>query len=196
MGPAKKLLPRKQFQVNLLVHKGDQLPLANRIIKWLLSSGRLIVVVVELITISAFVLRYKLDAELIDLKEQIKSKVPYIQSLKADEIAIRQTQFQLATIKRTRAESPNFTQVVTKIAQITPASIQLTNITLDQPSGTPATTLTISGITPSNIELAVFMQALQKDAQLSDITLTNISFEGQIVFTITGNLTSEGGKSN
>lgn len=196
MQTAKKPPDRKQFQVNLLIHKGDQPPLTTRLIKWLLSSGRFIVVIVELVTIGAFVMRYKLDAELIDLKEQIKSTVPYVQSLQADEIAIRQTQFQLTTIRRTKIDNPDFGQVVTRLAQITPSSIRLTNISLNRSPGTPVTGLTLSGITPSNIELSVFMQALQKDPSLTDVTLTNISFEGQIVFTITGNLAAKGGKSS
>lgn len=196
MGSAKKNPAFKPFQINLLVRKGEQLKTPERLIKWVLSSGRFIVVLVELVTIGAFVGRYKLDAELADLQEQIKEKVPYIESLRADETLIRQTQFQISTIKQTKNESPDFVQTVSKIASLTPKNIRIANIALDQTQSFPKTLFTISGTTPSNIELSVFISALQKDPTFADVTLTNISFEGQTVFTLTGSLTKKGVKSS
>lgn len=196
MGPVKKNASQKPFQVNLLIHKGDQPPFYAKLIKWLLSSGRFIVVFVEMITIGAFVMRYKLDAELIDLQEKIKEQVPYIQSLKNDEISIRQTQFQLATIKQTRDTSPDFTLAISQIAKLVPTNIKLSTISLEQDQASGQSALTLSGVTPSNIELSVFIKALQKNSTFTDISLTNISFEGQTVFTITGNLAKKGGSSS
>lgn len=195
MGSAKKSPTFKPFQINLLIRKGEQVKLYERLLKWLLSSGRFIVVLVELITIGAFVTRYKLDAELADLQDQIKEKVPYIESLKVDETLIRQTQFQLSTIKQTRNESPDFVQTVSKIATLTPKNIKITNITLDRAQSFPNTLFVISGATPSNIELSVFISALQKDPSFAEVTLTNISFEGQTVFTLTGSLGKKGARS-
>ena len=182
------------FKINLLVQKNVQPKIYIRLIKWMLSSGKFIVIVVELITISAFVYRYKLDAELIDLQEKIKETVPYIQSLKSNEILIRQTQFQLTSIAQIKNSTPDYTQIFSKIALLTPQSIKLTNISLD--SSKPGTTdLTISGNTPSNRELSLFIKTLQKDPMFSNISLTNISFEGETTFIITGNVTGKGGKS-
>lgn len=196
MGPAKKTSAFKPFQINLLIRKGEQVKLHERLLKWLLSSGRFIVVLVELITIGAFVARYKLDAELADLQEQIKEKVPYIESLKADEALIRQTQFQLSTIKQTKSESPDFVQTVSRVAALTPKNIKITNITLDRTQVFPKTLFIISGTTPSNIELSVFIGLLQKDPSFAEVTLTNISFEGQTIFTLTGSLAGQKARSS
>lgn len=183
------------FKVNLLIKKGEQLKLQVKLIRWLLSSGRFIVVFVELLTISAFVYRYKLDTDLADLQDSIKERVPYIQSLKNDEILIRQVQFQLNNIKQTRNENPNFAQVLSKIALITPKNIKLTSISFDRTQSFPKTSLSISGQTPSNVELSAFVKALQKDPIFAEITLTNISFERQTNFTITGILNGKGATS-
>src|SRR3989338_1167782 len=195
MGPAKKSSTFKPFQINLLIHKEEQVKLYERLLRWLLSSGRFIVVLVELVTIGAFVARYKLDAELADLQDNIKDKVPYIEALKADEALIRQTQFQLSTIKQTRNESPDFVQTISKIATLTPKNIKITNISLDRAQSFPKSLFTISGATPSNIELSVFISSLQKGPSFAEVTLTNISFEGQTIFTLTGSLTKKGEKS-
>lgn len=190
-------IPRRGFfKINLLVQKNIQPKIYIRLLKWMLSSGKFIVIIVELITISAFVYRYKLDAELIDIQDKINNElVPYIQSLKDNEILIRQTQFQLQTIKTIKSASVDYAQIFSKIALLTPQSIRLTNISLDALS--PAKTdLTISGITPSNLELSTFIKTLQNDPIFSNIILTNISFEGETSFIITGNVNKSGGKNS
>jgi Tfp pilus assembly protein PilN len=133
---------------------------------------------------------------LADLKDQIKDQLPYLQSLKGDELLIRQTQFQLSTIRQTTSNNPDFSQVLLSIANITPKNIKLTNITLDRSQSFPKTSLAITGQTPSNVELTAFLKALQQNPHFVDITLTNISFEGQTLFTITGSLSDRGGKSS
>jgi len=184
------------FKVNLLLHKEELPKIHIRLFKWILSSGRFIVIFVELITIVAFVYRYKLDADLLDLQEKINAQIPYIQSLKNDELAIKQTQFQLTSIKQIKNNSPSFAAIVARIAKLTPQTIKLTNIALDRTQSFPKTSVTISGRTPSNLELSTFIKALQKDPNFTDITIANISFEGQTIFTITGSLSETGARSS
>ncbi|MBI4037269.1 PilN domain-containing protein [Candidatus Daviesbacteria bacterium] len=184
------------FKVNLLIRKEEQIKLHIRLLKWLLSSGRFIVIAVELITIGAFIYRYKLDTNLLDLQEKIEAQIPYIESMKTDEITIRQLQFQLATIKQIRQESPGFTQAILRISQLTPKSVKLTGISLDRTQTFPKTIFRISGQTGSNLEISAFMKALQKDPAFAEVTLTNISFEERTTFTITGSLTGQGVQSS
>lgn len=184
------------FRINLLMRKEEQLKLQVRLIKWLLSSGKFIVVFVELLTIGAFVYRYKLDTDLADLQERIGEQVLYIQSLKNDEALIRQTQFQLATIKQSRNEGSDHAETLLKIAQLTPKNIKLLNITMNRAQSFPKTTFVITGETPSNLELSAFIRALQKDPAFMDTTLTNVSFEGITIFTISGALSGKGVKSS
>ncbi|MFH0937233.1 MAG: PilN domain-containing protein [Candidatus Daviesbacteria bacterium] len=196
---AKRLLKNTQqsfFKVNLLIFKEEQPKFHIKLLRWMLSSGRFIVVFVEILTISAFVYRYKLDSDLLDLQEKIKEGVPYIQSLKKDEDAIRQTQFQLKTIKEIKNASPNFAAIYVQIAKLIPVSIKLTNINLDRSQSFSKTNITISGQTPSNLELSAFIKALKSDPTFTNINLTNISFEGETTFTITGSLAEKGAKNS
>ncbi len=184
------------FKVNLLIHQGEQVQLYSKIIKWALSSGRFIVIVVEMVTIGAFIYRYKLDADLNVLQEKINDKVPYIKSLSADEALIKHTQFQLSSIAKLKSENVDFNSFLANLATSVPKSIRITNIAFDRMEGYPKTTLSINGQTPSNLELSVFIKELQKDPKFSDITLTNIAFETQTVFTITGSLVTKPGGIN
>lgn len=183
------------FQVNLLIHKGEEIKIYTRLLKWILSSGRYIVVFVELLVIVAFILRYKLDAELLDIQDKIKDEIPYVQSLKEDELLIKQVQFQLSTIRQTKEQASHFDQAMTKIAQLTPQTIHLVSLTLDRAQSFPKTKIIINGASPSNREISAYIKALKSDPAFSEITLTNISFQGQTQFTITGSLTLKGGSS-
>lgn len=189
-GPQRDLL-----KINLLVHKGEQIKLETRLLKWILSSGRYILIMVEIVTISALVYRYKLDADLAAIQEQISKQIPYIQSLSADELAIKQMQFQLSGIKQLKGTQISYAETLVEIAKMTPKSIKLTNIALDKTHSFPKTILTINGQTPSNLELSAYIRALKANPLFAEITLTNISFEGLTTFTITGSLSGKGTSS-
>ncbi len=108
-------MPKKiggfDIRLNLLHPLGSQEPILTRFIRWLLSSGRYIVIVVEAIVLIAFLSRFKFDADLQNTKEAIEAQLPFIQSLKADEALIRRTQLQLATVKDIRLNSSNLADI-------------------------------------------------------------------------------------
>lgn len=182
--------PVPSFKVNLFIHKGEEPPIYTKLIKWALSSGRFIVVVVELIVIGAFVYRYKLDADLVNLQERIKEQIPYIKTLTENETLIRKAQFKLSSVKKVRTGTPKYSEILAKVALVTPKSIQLNNITfsLGDDTNSSKVMLTISGRTPSNLEVSAFIQALKKMSELTEVSLSNISFDEQTTFTITATL--------
>ncbi|RJP47240.1 MAG: hypothetical protein C4584_00715 [Armatimonadetes bacterium] len=184
------------FKVNLLIIKGEQIKLHLKLLKWILSSGRYIIIIVELIVISAFVARYKLDSDLLNIQEQISEQVPFIKSLENDELLIRQTQFQLNTIRQIKNEAPDFARILSTIAKLTPRNTQLINIGINRTENIGKTNLSISGRTVSNLELSAFINALEEEPIFTEVTLTNISFEGQTVFTITAALSPGQGRKS
>lgn len=184
------------FKVNLLIHKGEQIKLYVRLLKWVLSSGRYIVVFVELLVIGAFIFRYKLDAELIDIQEKIKDQIPYITSLKDDETLIKETQFQLANVKQVRIGGIDFAQALSKISQFTPQSVRLTSISLDPVPNSSKANFVISGASPSNRDLSAYLKALKNNPDFSGVALTNISFQDVTKFTITGTVNVERSKNS
>lgn len=185
-------LKRNFLKLNLFISQTNQPKLYLRAFKWLLSSGRFLVVIVEFVVIAGFVARFKLDADLADLQDQIKSQIPYIESLKNQEINIRKTQFQLSTIRQTTINQTNLPTILQAVAANTPKNIKITNInlTVDQ---TGTTGVQITGISFTNYEIAAFLKALHKDNTFLNINLSNISFDKkQIDFTITGSARTKG----
>lgn len=184
------------FGINLLIHKGETIKIQLRLLQWLVSSGKYIAIFVELIVIVAVIFKYKLDSDLSDLQKQIDERSQFIQSLSADESLIRQTQFRLSTIKQVRIGNSDFASILFKISTLTPTRITLNNISFSRPSPNDAFKFSASGETPSNVELSVFIKALQKDPLFSGVILTNISFEDKTIFTITGDLVPQEGQKS
>lgn len=179
------------FNINLLIHRGEEEKLYAKLIKWALSSGRFIVIFVEIITISAFVYRYKLDGDLADLQEQISIQAAYISNLKNDEQLIKNAQFQISSLAKLKSEKADFISPLNDLNAIIPKSMRITNIAFDRNLVYPKSTITITGQSPSNLELSVFIKTLQQHPSFSNINLTNISFETQTNFTITGNVVAQ-----
>jgi len=179
-------LKRNFLKLNLFISQTNQSKLYLRAFKWLLSSGRFLVVLVEFVVITGFVARFKLDADLADLQDQIKSQIPYIESLKNQEMNIRETQFQLSTMRQTATNQTNFRGILQAVAANTPKNIKLTNINLTVGQD-GITGVQITGISFTNYEIAAFLNALHSDNSFSNINLSNISFDKkQVDFTITG----------
>ncbi len=181
------------LNIDLLHPAGSQPKLYVQIFRWMLSSGRYIVIIVELVVIGAFVSRFKLDSDLTNIQDRIKEQVPYIRSLKNDEALIRQTQFQLATVKQIRSEAPQWNLLMAKVASLTPVNTKLTNVNFDRTQDFPKTYIAITGLASSNTELAAFLKAIQSDPTFKDVVLTNLSYDRQyVIFTISGTIAITG----
>ena len=175
-----------RINLNLLHPKEAPAKLPERFLKWLITYGRFIVIFVEIIVVSAFLTRFKLDADLDTLKNNINRDLPYVEGLETDEILIKQTQDKLALIDKTYLGSDKWQETVVDISSQIPQSITFTALMLEEKDET-SVNFRIGGSTPSNSDLGIFLNNLRKTENFKEINLASISFEqNQIVFTITG----------
>lgn len=186
-----KSAPKKlkhRINLNLLNPQGVPEKIPLKFLKWLISYGRYIVVVVEIVVLACFAVRFKLDADLADLKESINSQVPYLESLTVDEALIIQTQQRLINIQKVVEASSVWDKTFVQLASQTPPGVKVTAINLDKSN--PALNkidIRLSGKTPSNNDVALFLSGLKQDPFFADINLASISFDqGVILFSITG----------
>lgn len=185
---------KERLSINLLYPQGTPPRLPVKFLSWLLSYGRLLAIVVEIIVVAAFIARFKLDAELGDLKDQNNRQVEYIKSLASDEIAIRQTQFRITAISKVYKETPQWDKILSHVSQQIPTSTQgqtglkIASVNLTRSKDKEKiTTFRIAGTTDSNLNLANFIAGLRQDNYFKNVVLSNINFDsGQISFIITG----------
>lgn len=185
------------INLNLLRPQSNPEKLPVKLIKWLLSSGRYIFVLVNALVLIAFGARFKLDADLANKKEAIEEQIPYIESLKPYEVLIRQTQLKLSTIDSTKKDPLEWSVILKKIADQTPLNIKIIGINIKRDAGSAA--IHITGQTQINSELANFVTGLKSDSAFSSVNLVSIGLEqGIIKFTIdaSANLSGSGRKSS
>ncbi len=171
------------LRLNLLKPQGIPEKSAVRFIRWLLSVGRFIIVLVEALVLVAFVSRFKFDADLETLKENIDAQIPYIESLRNDENLIRQTQMQLSYIFDKRINYPDYELVLKKIAQQTPQKVKVSNLNLEKSAA--KTNVKISGSALSNLDISSFVTGLKSDKFFGEVNLIGVGLDqGVITFNI------------
>ncbi|MBI2018031.1 PilN domain-containing protein [Candidatus Daviesbacteria bacterium] len=181
-------MPKKSaglINLDLLKPQSEPQKLFIQALRWILSSGRFLIVFVEILVLAAFVARFKLDADILATKEAIEEQIPFIESLKSDEDLIRRTQFQIATIYSIKQDSPDYHLILQKIAAQTPTGVTIRSLSLQKQTG--KIEIKISGTTSSNANLTGFLTGLKKETFFQDINLTSTSFEQNVItFSITG----------
>ena len=179
----KQSLNKLRINFDLLRPQSNPVKLPVKIIRWLLSSGRYIFIFVEGLVLIAFVARFKLDADLTNLNDSIEEQIPYIESLKAYEVRIRQTQLKLTTIDNINQNSADYGQVLKKIAAQTPSGVKINNLTFDKSAG--KVNIQINGQATSNINISTLVSGIKSDNYFSDVNLASVGVEeGVIKFSI------------
>lgn len=173
-------------RVNLAIREGFEYSTLGKILAWSLSTGRVIVILTELVVILAFLSRFWLDRQLTDLNEQNTSKKRQIEAAAKFEGEFRQAQKRLAAYQKFISSGPGAADIVREAASLLPAGVTLTRIFLAEQD------LTFSGDALSEEGLAGFIHALSSSGHLKDIKLTSVSLatEGgqRLVFSVVGSL--------
>ncbi len=191
-----KTAPKNQLRLKLnLLHPNEIPPsLPTRFLRWVVSYGRYIVIFTEIIVVSAFVYRFKLDYDLDTLKTSINKDVPFIEGLITDEARITQAQTKLKTIGSTYNSSPNWKRIFNNLATEIPTSVRINSLNIDN-SDSVAEYLSIKfvGQTNSVNDLGFFIRKLRdlKDAQgnkmFKDIVLDSLNYDKEeLIFSISG----------
>src|SRR5476651_2190356 len=86
-------MAKRSTSINLL--KSNKNETLEQVINWSLSIGRFLVIGVELIALGAFLFRFTLDRQIIDLHALIKNKQIIVADLKDSEATYRNLQDRL-----------------------------------------------------------------------------------------------------
>ena len=186
-----KPISKPSLHINILHPQSQPEEVYIRITRWLLSTGRFIIIFVEIIVLGAFVSRFKLDNDLANNKDAIDRQIPFIESLKSDELLIRKAQLQLATVRDIRTNTYNYPEFLQRISAQTPSGIKVINISLENLS--TEVSLKISGQARNNTDLGTFLSGLKSDNAFSNIELDSAGLDqGVITFSISGASSKKG----
>lgn len=175
--------PKLSIRLDLLRPQSSPEKLLVKLLRWVLSTGRYIFIFVEGLVLLAFILRFKLDADLASQKEAIENQIPYIDSLRPYEILVRQTQLKLKTLDAFASTRADYPEILKRIANQTPASVKVLSLALEKTLD--KVVIQINAQAQNNNDLTNFMTGMKDDKYFSEVILSSVGLEQNIIrFTI------------
>ncbi len=178
-------MPKKPglVSVNLLPKK--EIAFGEKFLNWSLTFGRYIIIGTEIIVLIAFLSRFKLDRDLIDLHDQVKESLKIVSSQKAVEDRVNGLQLRLSEIKKIDEKQGSGFDVLPKLALLTPDEVTFKNINIEGDK------ITIVGTAIETVAISAFVTALvdsnqfKKDSVLLEKIESGKEKESGLNFTIT-----------
>lgn len=158
-------------KINLLVQEGFEHSPTGKVLAWLLSAGRAIVIITELVVITAFISRFWLDRELTDLVEENNAKKTQVEASANFEKDFQNTQTRLAAVKLLDNAKTSPSEHIKEVTKLLPAEVVLSDITYNENS------VSVTGLSLNEAGLAGFMKSLEKSNKFASVNLVNISLQ-------------------
>jgi len=175
------LLPEDQFQSSTL----------GRILKWALSSFRVMVIITELVVMSAFLSRFWLDARNSDLNEELNINKSQVLTYSSTEAEFRSYQKKLSILKSLYNENQN-TELISGIVNLIPSDVVLSSIQKTKDG------IQIKALSYTEQSIAQFLVNLSQLGQLSEVVLSQVASsvdnEAITTFTITAKTNTGGSR--
>jgi Tfp pilus assembly protein PilN len=124
-------MPANSVTINLLAEDQNTNSPWNRIMIWITSYGRYIMISTELVVLIAFTSRFSLDRKLTDLKENIMEKQEILEVNKELEQEIRGVQEKISAIKLLMREQPVPVETLIVVHTLLPAGAYLDTLSID-----------------------------------------------------------------
>lgn len=123
---------KKTVSINLV--KSDKNQTLNQVINWALGAGRVLIIVVELIAISAFLYRFILDSQIRDINDKIQQEQAIVSQQKKNEDLYTNLQARLALASAFSGEAAKNIKIFKDIINFAPVGLTFTNLTFVQDS--------------------------------------------------------------
>lgn len=107
----------KQISLNVNLLKKKATPSIDIFIHWAITGGRFIVILTETIALAAFLYRFTLDRQIVDLHDKIKAKQVIVNAFSEDEVSYRQLQERLLQAKQLSSNLDFTSGLFTKITE-------------------------------------------------------------------------------
>lgn len=172
--------------INLLPQEGLTSTTTGRILAWILSTFRIIVIVTEIIVMVAFLSRFWLDARSTDLTEEINQKRAVLAASSNFEKEFKSTQNKLEIFSALASESGETSEVTGNTISLLPADVTLTGMSIADNSAS------IDGRSPNEISIQQFIINLSENEVLQNISLAEATSDPSdptvIEFRLTGEI--------
>lgn len=151
----------------------------DKFIDWALNVGRLIVIVTEIIAISAFLYRFSLDEKLVRLHEDIRQKQTQLSFLKKDEEDFRNLQDRLSLAFNFSQEGVKIYKTFQDIVGFTPEDLKFDELILKKDQASiRMSVLSIASLTE-------FVNSLKSYSSTKSLSIDNIENKPDVGLSVT-----------
>jgi len=158
-------MQKNSASINLLK---KQTSLTDRFITWALTIGRLLVILTEIVALSAFIYRFSLDRQLIDLHSKINQEQAIVNYLKDNEATYRNLQDRLAIATNYSTLGINRFKVFSDIVGFTPRGMSFNNLSLYD------NRIKIEANVDSVSSLSTFVNSLKNYSAIDSVSIDKI----------------------
>lgn len=158
----------RKNKINLLPSEGFDISTFGRVLKWTLSTFRILVILTELIVMAAFLSRFWLDAKNSDLNNEIDTNKAQVLAYSDTESSMRQNQKKI-NIAKIFYTQKNISEIIENFSKLIPSDISLNSISISE------NLLTIRASSFSEQSIMQFLINLDSDDDLSDTNLSQVS---------------------
>lgn len=171
---------KKKTSINLLIKEKPQENLSGQFLNWALTYGRYIIIIIQIIVLSVFFMRFKLDRDHADLKEAVSQKQALVQSLSDLENEINRVQKRISDISLIFTDQDTFVKILTFLEMNTPSDTVFSVISYDQQ------TLKVVATASNLRSFNYLLRKLQDNNLFADISLEDLQrrADGKVVFKV------------
>jgi len=183
---------KKEEEINLLPQKGFQSSTAGRVLAWILSTFRIIVIVTEIIVMIAFLSRFWFDAQNSNLNEQIQQKKDVLLAYQNFEHDFKDVQKRLKIYSAVTQNQNSGVNVVETVKYFLPPDVVTTKIADE------SNKLVVVGETSNERSIQQLVVNLNSVPIFKNTGLTGVNTKKDnpaiLIFTINSNIVPEKGK--
>ena len=176
----------RKIQINLLPERGFETTTTGRVLAWILSTFRVIVIVTEIIVMFAFLSRFWLDAQNTDLTEELEQKQAALMASTNLEKNFKATQVRLEIFKEMLVKEGKSTDLVKTATDYLPDDLYLSAVVVELPK------VILEGNTPNEQSIQQFTVNLNSSRLFKELGITKIKTNstdpGLLDFQIAGQL--------
>jgi Tfp pilus assembly protein PilN len=157
----------KNYQINLL--KKKKLTLLDKIIYFFLHYLRYVVVLTQIVVIAVFFYRFKIDQEIIELKESVDEKQEIIKVTNPLVEEAQAIDFKSNQIGKIINNQTQFIADFNYILSIIPQKITLNKLEID------SSAIKLSGIATDLDAIKLLYERIKKDEKFKDVAINKLS---------------------
>ncbi len=161
-------------EISLLPESQNPRSFGARFFKWITTTGRVAIILTELIVISVFISRFWLDRKNSDLSEISRQKQAIVESVVPFETEFTQLQQRLSYIKDFYSSQPKYSQQINSLITSTPQDLFYNKLSVSRDEKTKLITIDTSLIAYREESIVFFITNLMLNPDIDQVNVNKI----------------------